>query len=353
MDPIYRELASRLDELPNGFPPTDTGLELELLAKIFTPEEAGLAARLRLEPETPAAIARRLNRETGELRRALKAMVRKGLIRAEAGEEGLAFGLMPFVVGIYEMQIDRLDTELAQRFEAYYQVAFREMLRVQPPFHRVVPVGESVRMDMAIRPYESAAEIIGSAKSWGALDCICRKQKALIGDPCDHPVDVCMTFSQRPGAYEGNSVIRALTQEEALATLERAAQAGLVHTVSNNQKGTTYLCNCCTCSCGILRGVAELGVADVVARSAFVNTVDSASCTGCEMCLDGCQFGALSFDGTAQVQEERCVGCGLCTLACPEGAMVLVRKPEARGEGPPETMADWMAARAQARGLRT
>ena len=42
-EPVYRSLAQTLHSLPNGFPPTETGVELRLLAKIFTPEEAALA----------------------------------------------------------------------------------------------------------------------------------------------------------------------------------------------------------------------------------------------------------------------------------------------------------------------
>ncbi len=116
----------------------------------------------------------------------------------------------------------------------------------------VIPVMESVRIDMEIHPYESAASIIDSAAAWGVLDCICRKQKALIGDPCEHPVDVCMALSARPGAFDNTPVVKAQTRVEALDTLQRAAQAGLVHSVSNSQSGVTYICNCCTCSCGIL-----------------------------------------------------------------------------------------------------
>ena len=36
-DAVYKKLAERLDALPNGFPPTEDGAELRLLAKIFTP----------------------------------------------------------------------------------------------------------------------------------------------------------------------------------------------------------------------------------------------------------------------------------------------------------------------------
>ena len=39
---LYKRLAERLDALPNGFPPTEDGAELRLLAHLFTPEEAGL-----------------------------------------------------------------------------------------------------------------------------------------------------------------------------------------------------------------------------------------------------------------------------------------------------------------------
>ena len=56
----YRQFAARLDALPSGYPATSDGLELAVLARLFTPEEAALAAQLRLTPETPAALAARI-----------------------------------------------------------------------------------------------------------------------------------------------------------------------------------------------------------------------------------------------------------------------------------------------------
>ncbi len=122
-----------------------------------------------------------------------------------------------------------------------------------------------------------------------------------------------------------------MTKDEALHTLRRSAEAGLVHTVGNNQEGLTYICNCCTCSCGILRGIAEFEMANAVARSAFVNTVDADLCLGCGQCEDACQFEALEMGETAIVNGFRCVGCGVCVLACPEGALALVRRPAGGG----------------------
>jgi electron transport complex protein RnfB len=347
----YKLLAEKLDALPNGFPQTENGAEISLLSKLFSPEEAALTASLQPELETVESISARTGADPEDLRKNLKGLSRRGLINAGKIEEGLGYGLMPFVVGIYEMQVGTIDKELAQLFEDYYLQAFGEMLKVKPQIHRVIPVNESVRNTLEIRPFESAVEIIGAAQSWGVLDCICRKQKALIGEPCGHPIDVCMVMDERPNAFDRSPIIRSLNQKEALATLRRAAEAGLVHSVSNNQKGVHYICNCCTCSCGILRGMAELGISNVVAQSAYINKVDETLCSGCEDCVKLCQFDALHVDGVATVDEVRCVGCGVCVLTCSTGALGLIRRPEEETLKIPPTLSDWGTQRSASRGL--
>lgn len=346
----YKLLAERLDSLPNGFPSTPDGAEIRLLAKLFTPEEAWLACLLRSTPETPAQIASRVGGEPALVRKQLKEMARRGLISLERVDGGLGYMLMPFVVGIYEMQVDRIDAELAQLFEDYYKQAFARSLAVQPQFHRVIPVNETVKAGIQIHPYESAAEIVNAAKAWGVVDCICRKQKALIGEPCSHPLDVCMLLSDIPGAFDNSKTVHPLTQQGALDTLRRAAEAGLVHSVSNNQRGNWYICNCCTCSCGILRGIAELGV-NAIAGSGFINQVDGDLCIACGECVNACQFGALTVTTVAQVNQLKCVGCGVCVLVCPEEALKLVRITADKDQLPPKTKDDWMVARAAARGI--
>jgi electron transport complex protein RnfB len=349
----YKQLAERLDALPNGFPPTVDGVELRMLEKLFTPEEAELASQLRLTKEVPEQVAKRLGRDTAEVRAVLKGMLRRGLIAAGRTEGGLGYGLLPFVVGIYENQAGNIDKELALLFESYYKQSFAKVMITQPQYHRVIPVDESIKVDMEVRPFESAADLVNSAQAWGVLDCICRVQKVLIGEGCAHPLDVCMTLANVPNAFKDNPVIRALTREEALDTLKRAAQAGLVHSVSNNQKGIHYICNCCTCSCGILRGMAELGIANVVARSSFVNQVDDLLCNGCETCLGYCQFSALAMgdDAIVQVNTVRCVGCGVCVPQCPSEALGMVLRPDEDLILPPETIKEWGAKRAAERGI--
>lgn len=347
----FKLLAERLDALPNGFPPAPDGIELRLLAKLYSPDEAALAAKLRLTPETAARIAEQIGADERALSQQLKRMARRGLIGVQVTEEGLRFCLIPFVVGIYERQQSTMDAELAGLFEDYYRQVFERDMATQPPLHRVIPT-VSVSTDIEVSPFESAAEIVQSGRAWGVQACICRKQRALIGEGCGHPLDVCMAISQVPDAFARLPAFRPLTREEALATLRDAAEAGLVHTVSNRQEDVAYICNCCTCSCAILRGMADLGVANVVARSAFVNRVDEDLCIGCELCVERCQFDALSMDGKlARVDTARCVGCGVCAIACDQGAIRLVRRSVDQILPPPVTEADWRAERATARGI--
>ncbi len=209
-------------------------------------------------------------------------------------------------------------------------------------------------MDMEVRPFESASGLVNGAQAWGVVDCICRKQKELIGDPCEHPLDVCMMLSEVPSAFDKNPVVRALTQDEAQSTLQRAADAGLVHSVSNNKEGLHYICNCCTCSCGILRGMTEIGVANVVAHSSYTNQVDDMLCNGCETCVDHCQFSALEMgdDAIVEVSSLRCVGCGICVPQCPSEALHMVMRPEDDLAILPETLKDWGAKRAADRGIK-
>lgn len=343
-DSPYRSLASALDSLPNRFPSATNESHLRLLQKLYTPEEASLAAQLLPSLEPLQELASRTASELREITPLLKGMAQRGLIGMGKTDSGrLGVKLIPFVVGIYENQNGRLDAELAQLFEEYYQSGFAEMLRQTPSVHRVIPVQQTVKNNMEVLPYEGVEGLIERMQSYGVIPCICRQQTALVGKGCDHPIEVCMVLANIPDAFPEGSGIKPLTREGAYATLKLAAEAGLVHCVSNNQKDTWYICNCCICSCGILRGMKELGIANVVAKSAFVNTVDEDQCAACGECIRVCPFEAISIDRLASINAMRCVGCGVCVPLCPQGALGLVRRSDSPSIPVDETA--WAAQR--------
>ena len=350
---IYRKLAQRLDAIPNGFSPTESGVELRLLAKIFTPEEATLASVMRLRREPAADIAARVGIDPDVAQRTLGEMAHKGLIAARKKEGQYTFGLIPFVFGIYEHQLPRMDVELATLFEEYYvESRGGAIIGGTPAIHRVVPVEEAIPSNLEIFPYEQAVELIEGAKSWGVYDCICRVQQKLVGKGCDHPVENCIAFAPVENAFDNSEAGRAISKREALRILYEAEEAGLVHTTGNYRDGRFYICNCCTCSCGLLRGITEFGVPTAVARSDFNAVVDVELCIGCEDCVERCQFGALSVPSDVCVVDyARCVGCGLCAAACPGDALYLERRSEDETPPFPANDGEWTAWRARERGI--
>ncbi|PKP29581.1 MAG: 4Fe-4S ferredoxin [Bacteroidetes bacterium HGW-Bacteroidetes-17] len=347
----YQELADLLDQIPNGYPKTKSGIELKILAKLFTEEEARLATSLSLIPQSISEIAIKTSSDEALVKSGLITMVKKGLIelRREEGK-GLVFFLMPFVVGFYERQNAKIDKEFAQFFEEYYHEAFHHVMMVDPSVHRVIPVEKTIPVNIDVMPYEKASTYLNEANSWGVLNCICRVQKKLIGQGCDHPIENCLVFSSKVGAFDRTDDIRSLTKEEALQILDEADKAGLVHSTNNAQHDVTYICNCCTCACGVLRGITEHGSLSAIARSDFYAVVDPDLCNGCEVCIDRCQFNALSMeDGISKVNTTFCFGCGLCVTTCSSGALSLVQKDADNLKIPPISEKDWREKRTAAR----
>jgi Pyruvate/2-oxoacid:ferredoxin oxidoreductase delta subunit len=260
---------------------------------------------------------------------------------------------MPFVVGIYEEQLLRMDEEMAALFERYFvDSGGGSPADGGTSVHRVIPVEQSVPLDLEIFPYERASELLDRARSWGVRDCICRVQQSLIGKGCDHTVENCLIFSPGPGAFDESEATRTISREEAQLILLRAADEGLVHSTMNQQNEIFYICNCCTCCCGVMRGVAEFGVPTAVARSDFRVTIAEGRCTGCGQCTGRCQFGALSKDGDRCVVDyASCVGCGVCVTACAATAMTMERRPAGEVEKPPDDFKQWMALRVRERGI--
>ncbi|MDD4860274.1 MAG: 4Fe-4S binding protein [Dehalococcoidales bacterium] len=348
MDNVFARLRAALDRLPGGFPATKSGVELEILRRIFPEADARLAAAMTGMPESATAIATRAGTEPDAALTALKAMARRGLVWPSRKDGDMRFRLAPWVIGIYEEQWDKMDHELAHLCDHYWQEGGMEgIMKLQPALHRVIPHHGSVKTE-EILPYDDVRSLLLQSKSFGVRECICRKQHNLTHtEKCKFPTNNCLNFS----ASERLNDPHAITQTDALRILDEAEKVGLVHTVSNNQRGVGYVCNCCGCCCNILGGITKLGIAKSVAVANYLAVVSIDSCTSCGICAERCQVAAVKVDNTASVDRARCIGCGLCVTGCPSDAIHLQRKPEAEIVHPPDNYRAWEEARLKGRGL--
>jgi Na+-translocating ferredoxin:NAD+ oxidoreductase RNF subunit RnfB len=349
MDPdVYAQLADALDRLPNGFTRTESQVELKILQKIFTPEEAKLACQLTGTFELLDDIALRAGNPPREVSKKLFQMIRRGMVWFDKQDGKAFFRLAPFIVGIYEAQVELMDHELAHLVEDYLAGGGANgIMKPQPALHRVVPASNSIKSEW-ILPYDDVRAIIMESKSFTVRDCICRLQQDQLGRKCDFPLNMCLSFSNQERPLGPGDV----TREQALAILDESEKVGLVHSVSNVMEGVGYVCNCCGCCCGILRGITEWGIKDSMAYANYYAEIDPMICSNCGTCRDRCQVSAiLEGDGVSMVVREKCIGCGLCISSCSTGAAALIRKPDAEMIHPPKDFATWEHERLYHRGL--
>jgi hypothetical protein len=132
------------------------------------------------------------------------------------------------------------------------------------------------------------------------------ERQDLLGSGSARPRCTCLSFSPLPGRAARH------LPEEALSILRQAEEAALVHTVSNVAAGVSYVCNCCGCCCGILRGITAHGLEHSVAAANYRASVDEQACTGCAVCEERCQVGAIRLHGSIAASIMACIGCGLC-----------------------------------------
>ncbi len=349
---IYRRLARFLDNLPGGFPATESGLEIKILERLFTPEEAELAMHLTLIEEPPRVIARRANKPLDEVAEALDRMERKGLVyaRHKDGKEPM-YTATHFIVGIYEFQLNKMDREIAGYFEEYLPYYLQPQVWKQAPQLRTIPIGESISSDIEVMGYERAEELVRANARFALAPCICRQEKEILGERCDKPLETCLSFGSGADFYVRNGMGRYITQEEALATLRLAEEAGLVLQPAA-AKEATFICCCCGCCCGVLVNLKRYTMPAELAHTAFCAVHDGDLCDGCELCVDRCQMDALiPDDGLVHVDLNRCIGCGLCVTACPNEAISLMRKPESEQRYLPRTFTETNVRLGKIRGV--
>lgn len=141
---IYRQLQRRLDELPIGYPATESGVEIRILQHLFTPLEAEIAFHMSFLPEKAEKIHKRLKTRIPNLKtlkQHLNTMANKGSIVSHTTRGGYkVYSAAMLVIGMFEFQVDRLTKEFYQDFVDYLDEAFRdEVIKRKYPQLRPIP----------------------------------------------------------------------------------------------------------------------------------------------------------------------------------------------------------------------
>jgi Na+-translocating ferredoxin:NAD+ oxidoreductase subunit B len=324
---VYQRLAEFLDAFPQRFPVnTESGIELKILKHIFTPDEAQMFMKLTPRPESAADIAARIGGATEEVDRKLFEMSKKGQVFRTGKDGNYRYMATAFLVGIVEFQMNRMTPEFAKDFQEFEPILYESTwLRGTTRDLRTIPIMEAVASDAQVMPYECVEETIRTAKYIAISDCMCRKVKALINQPCSHPVEVCFHFGSGTHYFVENGLGRYISQEEAMSILKSGKEAGLVCQISASQS-PNGMCMCCDCCCGPLRACKAHAKPSEIVNSSFFARVSEDDCTGCEVCVERCPMDAIFVDDVARINSDRCIGCGVCAVTCPIEAVKVFRK---------------------------
>lgn len=348
---VYEALATHLDNLPAGFARTGNGVEMRILRRLFTPEDAELAVYLTVIPEESRVIARRAGIPISEAASRLEEMDRKGLIMCvRQKNEPPRYMAMQYAVGFWEAQVNRLTPELVKDAQEYESAFIKPEHWRKAPQMRTIPVAKSIDVQNEVMPYEMAEELMRTHASLAVSNCICRQGMRLIGKSCDKPEESCLTLGVAADYITQSGRGRKISLEESLEILRRADKTGLV-LQPDNAKDPLFMCTCCGCCCGVLHALKRDPKPGRIVSSPFFARLDASTCKGCGLCTKRCQMEAIRLDEKEAVLDvDRCIGCGLCVSTCPTHSLSLTRKPPAEQADVPKDHVKSAIKVAQARG---
>ena len=109
MENTYERLRAHLDNLATGYPATESKIEIRLLERLFTEDEAELFIRLSPFLQKPEDVAEQLNDDPAKISAMMETMAQKGLLFRKRKGGRSRYAAVPYVVGIFEFQLGKMD----------------------------------------------------------------------------------------------------------------------------------------------------------------------------------------------------------------------------------------------------
>jgi len=337
-----RRLETGITALPMPDHPAARAAWQDVLEILLTPEQASLAACVSPTRRlTAEEVARRAGLPLDDTRRRLEALADRGIVFDFVNPRtgAVKWLLAPAAPGMLDFPMKRLGDDdgvpkarLARSIEAYFHGddAFLKELIGDTPFFRTLVNEEALEPgDLAeVVDWERSTAIVEGASKIAVSPCTCRHRAEHFGRRCDAPLDTCLALGGGARFAIRRRFGREIEKPEALEILARSREHGLVQMLDNVRGHPTFLCNCCSCCCDVLRLLNDYGLPSVI-PSGFEARADADRCAGCGTCVAACPVRAISEsdDGAAPtIDAGRCIGCGLCAAACPQAATAMVRR---------------------------
>ena len=306
-DEVYIRLQKHLDNQPVGFPATQSGVEIKILKHIFTPEEAEIVSFLNYKPEPLKTIFRKVRHlveSPDKLDDILDLIQKKGGIESTIKNGSKHYCCAPLVVGMYELQLDRLTPEFIKDFNEYTSdIKFGiEFLSTELPQMRTIPVSRSIHPQHNVSTFDEVATLLRNAEEpFVIIECICRKKKSIEGTSCEvtDRKETCLAIGGIAQTVLQSGTGREITRDEAMSIIEQNQRQGLVLQPSNT-KEAEFICSCCGCCCGILHTHKNLPKPLNYWATNYYAIVDVNACLGCGTCEDMCQVGAVKINEKKQ-----------------------------------------------------
>lgn len=333
-DRHYRKLQKHLDGQAVGFPKASNGSDIAILKHIFTPEEAELATFLSWQYQPLSRILNKAQTAfpVEKIPDMLQKMLERGGIEAIEKNGERFYCNSPLIVGMYEMQLNRLNKEFVRDFHRYTKTAAfgLSFLATDVSQMRTIPIEKSIEVGNLnnVAKFDQVNRLLDDAEGpFAIVNCICREKSALRGKSCKvtDRRETCLAMGNIAQTALLGKKGREISREDARDILRKNQKEGLILQPSNARK-PDFICSCCGCCCGMLNIHKNIPKPLDYWSTNFIAAVDEAKCDECGACVKRCQVDAIHLSdpsGKAAVNADLCLGCGHCVAVCTKNALTL------------------------------